>query len=399
MKPVVTLFLCAVLLLVTTGCWNRRELNELAIVVALGIDKAGTQYKVSVQVVDPTQIAEQKGAGANRAPVTMYTATGKTVIEALRKMTTISPRKMYLSHMRILVFGEALARDGIAKVLDLVSRGRELRTDFFIVVSKGSTAEDVLKILTSIEKIPANHLYASLETAQNQWAPETTVTLDELLNDLMRQGKHPVLSAVEIKGNQETGQSVNNLQTISTPTKLAYAGLAVFKKDRLIGWLNENESKGYNYIQNKVRSTIGLVSCPKGGEISMEVFNTKTDVKGKLVDGKPHIDVLIRMEQNVAEVQCKIDLTKQETFVQLENISIKRLRNIIQMSLDKVQKTYKVDIYGFGEAIHRSEPKAWARLKKNWDEQFADLPVNIKLDIKIRRMGTIINSIIEKTKE
>ena len=44
-----------------TGCWSRREMNELAIAVGIGIDKVGDQYKVSVQVVEPNQIAGTKG--------------------------------------------------------------------------------------------------------------------------------------------------------------------------------------------------------------------------------------------------------------------------------------------------------------------------------------------------
>ncbi|WP_338015880.1 Ger(x)C family spore germination C-terminal domain-containing protein [Paenibacillus mesophilus] len=57
-----------------------------------------------------------------------------------------------------------------------------------------------------------------------------------------------------------------------------------------------------------------------------------------------------------------------------------------------------MDIFGFGEVFHRTEPKAWKKVRENWDAQFADLPVNVNVDIRIRRLGTINNSFLEELK-
>lgn len=98
-----------------TGCWSRQKLNDLAIAVGIRIDKIGDQYQVSAQVVSPSQIAGSKGSSP-RSPVNLYKATGNTVYEALRKITTISPRNIYLSHLRILVLGEVIHRSNLVGV-------------------------------------------------------------------------------------------------------------------------------------------------------------------------------------------------------------------------------------------------------------------------------------------
>ncbi|GJM76971.1 hypothetical protein HMSSN036_91870 [Paenibacillus macerans] len=59
-----SLILLLSIILLTTGCWNRRELNELGIAVAAGVDKEGDHYRLSVQVVDPGQVTAQKGRAA-----------------------------------------------------------------------------------------------------------------------------------------------------------------------------------------------------------------------------------------------------------------------------------------------------------------------------------------------
>ena len=69
------------------------------------------------------------------------------------------------------------------------------------------------------------------------------------------------------------------------------------------------------------------------------------------------------------------------------------------MSIKKVQEDYQSDIFGFGEVIHRANPKAWKQLESNWDQEFSTLEVSVKVDAKIRRVGTIIESFQKETEE
>ncbi|MBE9917623.1 Ger(x)C family spore germination protein [Paenibacillus donghaensis] len=385
------------MLLFVTGCWNRRELNDLAITLGMGIDKQGQKYKVTVQVVVPGEIAAQKSRGVS--PVTVFSAVGDTVFEAVRKMTTVSPRKVYIAHLRIVVLGEALAREGIGKSLDFLTRDTEARTDFYVAVAKGTTAEDVLKVLTTLEAIPANKLFNSLETSSKQWAPTASVTLDTLISDMTSEGKHPVLTGIVVKGNPQDGAARKNVEVSNSPARHQYATLGVFKKDKLIGWLDVNESKGYNYILDKVSSTAGVIPCSKGGKLAVETIRSKTKIKGSMKRGKPHIDIDIRGEVNVDDVECHIDLTKTKTIAELEKAGEQRVKQLVEDVIDTVQKKYKVDIFGFGDAIRRSNPKAWKKLKKDWDRQFQQLDVNVKVDTKIRQIGAVGNSFLEKIKE
>ena len=119
---------------------------------------------------------------------------------------------------------------------------------------------------------------------------------------------------------------------------------------------------------------VGQVSCPKGGSLSVEVISSKSKVKGKLADGKPAIDVELRIEANVGEVACRVDLTKTKTIEQLEQASNQVVKGFIETSIKKMQKEYKTDIYGFGQAVHRAEPKLWKRIGKNWGLPFCRSP-------------------------
>ncbi|WP_339317997.1 Ger(x)C family spore germination protein [Paenibacillus sp. FSL R10-2734] len=395
-----SLLLCLLVLMQIslTGCWSRQELNDLAIAVGIGIDKIGDQYQVSAQVVLPSQIAGSKG-GSPQSPVNLYKETGNTVYEALRKITTISPRKIYISHLRILVLSEALAKEGIRDVLDFMSRDTEARNDYFIVVAKDAKAEDALKILTSLEKIPAVRLFSSLETSEKKWAPTSTVTLGTLITELVSKGKNPVLTGVVINGNVDVGETPKNVETVDSPTELKYSGLAVFKEDKLIGWLNQEESKVYNYLTNKVKNTVSFINCPQGKKISLEIFEAKSKIKGSMQNDKPEISIEQFIESDIGEVQCRnLELTNPKVITELEQIANQKLENSFETTIKKVQQEYKSDIFGFGEIIHRSNPQAWKKLRNNWDQTFVKLPVNVKMDIKIHQLGKVTNSFLEEMK-
>ncbi|QNK57305.1 Ger(x)C family spore germination protein [Paenibacillus sp. PAMC21692] len=395
-KSILVLVILSMLLL--SGCWNRRELNELAVAVGIAIDKADdNQYKVSVQVVEPNEIAGRKGGDVT--PVTMYQSIGRSIFEAARRMTTVSPRKIYFAHLRMLVISEDVARDGLSNVLDFLSRDHELRTDYFIVVARHTSAENTLKILTPIERIPAVKLYSTLESSEKTWAPTTTVTMDELLNTLVSAGRQAVLTGLQVKGNQSIGEKRENVQMVKNGAQLQYSGIAVFKEDKLIGWLNEEQSKAYTYINNTLDSTSDIVRCPDGGIATGEIIRSATKVKGKMIEGVPHIYIDVRSELNVAEVQCSLDLTRTQTISELEQLANANVKGFIDRTIKTMQTKYKVDIFGFGETIRRADPKTWRTLKHNWDEMFPKVQTHVSVEVKIRRLGTVNNSFIEEMKK
>jgi len=393
-KCIVTLLFLTLFL---SGCWDRRELNELGIAMAIGIDKIENEYVISAQVVVPSEVSMKGSTG--RSAVTLYTAPGETVYEAIRKMTKNAPRKMYPGHLQILVINEDLAKEGIAESLELLSRDWELRSDFYVVVTKDITATEVLNVTTPIENIPANKMFNSLKTSEKNWAGTEGVILDELVTNLISDGKEAVLTGIRVLGNKETGTSKQNVESITPSTRIEYDNLAVFKGDQLVGWLNEEESRGYSDITNTVKKTVTSISCPKEGKIIIDIFRFHSKIVGSINKGEPEVDIKIEAEGNIGEVLCSIDIMEPETIDKLEKIYEEEVKEIIHQTIESVQKQYQSDIFGFGEAIHRSNPKEWNEMKEHWDEKFSDLTVNVHIDMKIRRVGTVNNSFLKKIKD
>ncbi|WP_409177026.1 Ger(x)C family spore germination protein [Brevibacillus fortis] len=383
-----------VILVLLTGCWNRRELNDLAIVMGTGIDKIDGEYVVSAQIVNPGAVASKESGKISQSAVATYSMRGSSIFEGIRRMTTETPRRLYFSHIQVLVLGEQVARDGIKEALDLLFRDHEVRPDFYVILAKDTTALQILSMIDPLEKIPATKLYKSLETGEKAWGSIVSMQLDEVIADLLREGIEPILVGATMKGKVQPGTSDLNSQNVTPPNLLKYEDIGVFKKDKLLGWFNEVESIGFSYITDRVDSTIEEIPCDKNKKIVIEIIRSKTTVNGKVKNGKPQIEVSVSAEGNVGEVACPKDLSNPQTMYKLEEDVEKRIREKIVSAVHKAQKQYHSDVFGFGQSIYQNDPKGWEKVKEDWDSQFSNLKVKIKTDVKLRRTGKVGNSFI-----
>ena len=395
------LVLLLLILLAASGCWDRKELNELGIVLAMAIDKdEQLGYKVSCQVVVPSEVASNSGKSTT-TPVTLVQASATTIHEALYKMSLSSPRNSYLSHIRLLIFSEEIAKEGIAEVLEALLRDPTVRPDYYVAIARDTPAEDVLTILTPLESIPANSLFYSLKNSSESWAPTITAFTDKIIEKMVSGGIEPVLTGVRIRGDSKAGGEKENLSRIKPEAKLVFTGMAVLIKDKLVGWMDEKESKGFNYIEGLVKETTGHIECPDGdGTLTLLLLRAGSSIEPKLVNGEPEFEVKSTVVQSIYADSCKESLSNDSTIRELEKLSEQKLNEIMADSVKAAQVRFKSDIFGFGRELSHKYPKEWKKtFRKNWNERFATLKVKFSVDAQIRRLGTLDDSIMRQTKE
>ncbi len=400
MRHLVKLTVTFMALLLLTGCWSRKELNELSIASALGIDKHGDKYTLSVQIVNPSVITTVTGNNGIALPVVTRDITStETLFAALREVTRIASRKVYASHIQMLVIGEELAREGIAPALDFLSRDHAMRTDFFIIVAKQTTAENILKILTPLDNIPSDHLHSSLIAAEKNWGGTTQINLHDLIYDLLSPGADPVLAALRIKGDTRAGALKSNTARITPAALLSYEGLGAFDNDRLVSWYTPQETKAYNFLKGKIKSVPVSMSCPGGGKATIEIFRSGRKMKGSIVDGQPQASVHIKAEANVADLECERPLSNLAAMKDMEQAAAQNIEAFIKAAIHKSQQL-KTDSFGFGDMIYRSRPKQWKKISKEWKSvYFPKLKVDVVANIKIGGTGSVTDSFLPKMKE
>ncbi|WCK55676.1 Ger(x)C family spore germination protein [Aneurinibacillus sp. Ricciae_BoGa-3] len=391
-KWVIPTVLLVGMVLLLPGCWDSRDLKELAVVVAMGVDQAPktNEYRVSFQVVNPSAVAPSSiggGTGGNVTAVTVFTGTGKNLFEAIRKTSQKVPRRLFFAHIQILVIGENLARKGINELFDLFDRNHEARSTAMVLVARGANAESILSTLTSVEKIPANALIGKINRTSEVWSESANIKIDDVVKALTSKGSQPIISGVKLVGDPKKGRSKSNVEKTELPTLLEIKGIALFKNGKLKRWLDGEKARGTLWIQNKMKSTVVNVDCKdKKDAIGIQLIRSKTGVTAEVQAMKPIIHIHIREEGNVGEVKCPIDISKPEEITKLEKEWERETMKEVMKAVDVAQRE-KSDIFGFGDEVRRADPKAWGKMKNKWSEVFAQSKVDVHVDAFIRLPG------------
>ena len=210
MKKILLTFFTLLIIFLLTGCYNYKEINQMAIISSIGIDKDETknEYIVSAQVMNSKESEESQDS-----QITVYSRKGKTIHEALRDLTLKSPRRLYGNHLSKIVLSEEVASEGIQNILDIFNRVTEVRNEFVITIVKDAKASDVLKVLTSTETIPAEYVKLSLKSADTNSGLTYTTKLDEFVSLYLKKGIDPTVPVLKIDKKSKKGKTVDNITT------------------------------------------------------------------------------------------------------------------------------------------------------------------------------------------
>jgi len=385
MKKLGILVINCMIIFLLTGCWSRIEINDITIVTATAIDKMKDgKIRVSLQVAIPKQLgpAGTGGSVGSNGSTVVISETGESMMDALRRLQEKLPRRIFFSHNRILIIGETAAKDGVYQILDYISRVREARMRSFILFSKGEAAP-ILRLTPVIER------YSSEAIREEEKAGVgAKIMIKDFFNMLTTEGISPVAAEVAIR-SEEKGRN-------SSKETAAIIGSAVFHKDKLVGWINDKDTRGVLWIRNEMVKGNITVSVPKekgGGKISVELKKGRTKVKPLLVKSKVKMNVNIQAQVEVFENSSKLDLGNPKVLQYVQTLIEKDVEKRCELALFKAQKQYHTDIFGFGNAVYRSHPKAWKEQHRNkWTEEFPNLEVSVNPHVSIVRTGLSVKS-------
>ena len=323
-----------------TGCYNYRELNDLAITTAFGIDKDENGYNMTFQVVNTKKSSSQDNDSGN-PKIIVYEQTGKTTQEAARKIILESPKRVYANHVVLLVIDENIAKEGIENVLDLLFRDAESRKQYMVLISKGTTAKEILQTLTPLEAINGEDILKSIIADSEYYGMSEDITLESLMESLINSKKEIILPSIKLIGNKEISSSKENIESSNTSAKVILGEMAIFKNNKLVGYATEKESIALSYIRGKLNNTIVTMECPNNKDkyFSVELIGVKT--KKKASKNKLEVTLDITGNGSIAEIYCDYNLEKIKTIDTLEKNLEKHITNEIIFIESKPKSSIK----------------------------------------------------------
>lgn len=375
------------ILLLLPGCWDHRELNELGVVSALGLDlNERGKMQITVQVINPQAYITKGQEGKTQTRI--LTSEGETFFDAVRDLMTKSGDRLFYPHNQVIVIGEDLARAGVRPILDFLERDPEIRLFTWVLLTKGK-AEEVVRAPSDESLISAMHVMLLVDDydSASKGIPRNIL---EFATMVYSEGIEPVLGKIEFyeeKGN---------------PTYQLIGGGA-FKGDKLIDWLDAGEARGYLWVHNDVKGGIITAYTKEGAEnpaqadgssglgerISFEIIRTKSRVKPVLEGEKLSFVIDLDVTCNLGERTDNKETITKEDFKELEKILSQAVIGEVQGIVDKAQKELRSDILGFGLTTKRKYPDYWNQHKEQWEEMFPELEVEILVKAVVDGNGTV----------
>lgn len=357
-----------ILSVLLTGCWDYTDVEDLAVAMGMSVDKSGDGFRVTAEIAHPGKNGSIESF--------LIEGEGKTIFDCQRNLVKKVENKVYWPHAQIVILSEEIAKEGISQVLDMMARSRQLRMSLHVLVSREPTARRILESDSILTDLRSVELESILMNNQQNLSKAPATELYQVIDAINGEGRCAALPAVKTVVN--AGKASEEVD-----------GTAVLEKDRLVGYLDGDETKAYLFATGQAKGGLLLVQDPevmlKSG-LSLEITDSKTAITPLYRDGALSVQIDIKADTVLGENESGKDYDEDE----LEQMAEATLQRDVQNVVEKVQKEFNADIFGFGAAVERDMPEIWDQAGPAWSIRgFRTLPVLVRADVTVENMGLI----------
>lgn len=394
--------------LLTVGCNGARQVDEIAFVLAMGVDQAPDgQLVVTYQVAIPRKMAGSSDSGGGKGdgeePFINMSVTAPSLAEARNLLNSSVSRVPNLSHIKMFVVGEEQARRGLGDTIGPLTRFREFRGSMFIIVARGTAKGFLEKNKPKLETTPSKYVESMMGAAD-----ETGYYLPTNLHDFYLRLKSGSASpfAVMAAINPRTGQGkparppvpgeeAPDYQAGQIPREggdpAEFLGLAVFHGDKLQGVLSGQETRMLAMLLNKYPRGFVVVSDPLAPAHNVNVIMRLSHpprISVVMADGHPVISVDILLEGEITSIPSGINY-EQSDYRPLLETQISQVMQQEMLAMLRHTQACQADVAGFGYWLRPQYATYQEWEAVNWNSLYCNAEFNVTINTRLHRTGLL----------
>lgn len=354
------------------SCAETKILDQMGLIVIAGYDQLEDQR------IQATSVLHQVDPNA-KEKIQVVSSTGFTSKGTRQPANLETAKKMVPGQIRVTMFSEQIAREGMIELVDTLSRDPAIGTMVYLTIGKGKVHDILSHRYPEIGNI-GTYLYQSIK--QNIKSEQMlSATLHEFLHDYYSVGKDPAMPFVEQHKDE-----------------LAIRGVALFRRDKMVGLIPPREAFYIKLLRDRFNTGNYEISIDskklkpfiKKGQVKERIYlvidNIASSAKIKVVDkNRPAFNAHVELEARVMEISSLIDFSKPKSIKTLEKEINKALENEAQNVLKKMQKLNS-DPIGFGE-FYRASLRGSNLTEEKWEAMYPEAKINVKVETTIVRTG------------
>lgn len=404
-KIIIILFLLVFLLLLSNNVFYEEDIDQLAYVIAIGIDKGEKEkIKISFQISIPESSSSDSGSsGSDSSKLSdtiITTVECNSLDSGINLANNYISKQLNLSHCKVFAISEELAKEGISDYIYTAINSIELRPNCNLVICKDNCFDFLKNSKPDLEKLTAE--YYEIITAANKYSSYTSnITIVDVFLDITDSFKEGVAILGMTESKEPTGNLVAgdiNIKTFSGEDQnnnTQIIGLAVFKGDKFVGELDGDDVTAYLILTNKLNKTTITIPAPDDNlkTIDLQIkLNSKTKNNVILKDDIPYILSNINISSNILSMSSGKNYLNETELIKLQNSANDYIKNLLLSFFEKTSKEYNSDVTGFGKYAVKYFYTLDKWKEYNWLDKYKNAVFEVKVDTKVKSSYLLLKS-------
>ncbi|MBR2453068.1 MAG: hypothetical protein IKB32_03385 [Clostridia bacterium] len=372
MKTKIFALFAAFPILFLTGCYDLKEIDETAYIVALGIDNGSkNNFSYTFQFSSPLSIMESSAEGQpepkkeENSSVTTLTITAPDFYIAKNLTNNFLSKNIDMSHLKLIVFSAEVDESGITKHSQLLLREREVRPHTSIAISPNPASDYLKNVNPELESNTSKYYELMSLRSNNIYTPSQK--LHDFVDSIKTRDRDTTLP-IATKGEavNDFPKDSNTLAWITpndseiSAKHSVLCGTAVFRDGKLASAMDADSSMMFNFLSHNIENFVVSIK---------DKYNPAETLSFRIITARPaQFDVDLEKKEIHVSQKCEISFlgshipkgypSKQA----LSDYALSILNSRVSDFLTYTYHTHKVDIFNLRDSI-RKDFFLW----KGWD--------------------------------
>ena len=374
LKSIIT----ATISLIIALCYNtaelipgRLELTFTEPALVLGLDKSDDGDGVTVSVLLNSFRDTGEAEGEEHFEKEVLSAAAQTIAMAAEQVKSSAAKSIANGNNKYFIIGDGAQRDGINKYIDYLSRNNELRLSSEIYFTRGGSAKEAINL------IDGNFAADTELFAENSGITGFTskMTFGEFLQNYCDDLPHFAVPLINVE-----------------EAAIKTGGYAIVSNGHFIGCIDRMSARGYNYITNKKTHSTVEIYTNEGTAVALAVGSVKTKIKF-IFNGDELTKIILQTHctADIHDTQGVGNLTDKTLLTEYGDKMNYLISNEMRTAVN-IAKSNKCDFLEIGKSLSKKHPYKWEGLKNNWNDTFANTPIEIEVKCNVEKTYALINN-------
>lgn len=395
LKKIFIIIVIILFIIAFNSSYESLTLSNIAVVVSMAVDTSDTNnLKVTFQFTKPTSVSDS--GSSETSPSIVNSVDASSISSAINLMNSYFGRELNLSHCKLVVFSEEVAKNGISDEIFTLMNDNQIRPSTNIVISKCTAKYYIENSKPLLEPLIAK--YYEIYTNSSQYTGYTTdATLGQFFNSLNCKTCEPyaILGGINSQTknsntslpSQKDSSIKSNESAISGDLASENIGLAVFKEDKLVGELTAIENLAFLCSRNEIEGFLVSIPDPNEENKSIDIYLTPhkdTKFSVSIVNGSPYVTANYSFTGRIYSMTNHSNYLEHSTLKEISNSCNRYLESVFSSFLYRTAKDFGSDIVDIGKNALSSFKTTSDFEQYNWNENYKNSFFHITVDSNIK---------------